>query len=41
MLQNTSRSSALDEGAASTFRARLRGTLIRPNDAGYDEARKV
>ena len=41
MPQNTTRSSALDEGALSTFRAHLRGKLIRPNDPGYDEARKV
>ena len=41
MMRDTTRSSALDEGAVATFRARLRGRLIRPDESGYDEARKV
>jgi FAD/FMN-containing dehydrogenase len=41
MTRDTTGTSALDDGAVSTFRARLRGKLIRPDDAGYDEARKV
>jgi FAD/FMN-containing dehydrogenase len=40
-LGDTVRPAALDEGAVSTFRARLRGGLFRPGDEGYDEARKV
>ncbi len=35
------RTPALDEGAVATFRAQLRGKLIGPGEAGYDEARKV
>jgi len=31
----------LDEAAVGEFRAQLRGALIRPGDAIYDEARKV
>ncbi|HQT95923.1 MAG TPA: FAD-binding oxidoreductase, partial [Thermoanaerobaculaceae bacterium] len=41
MMRDTARTPALDEGAVSTFRARLRGRLIRPHEPGYDEARKV
>ncbi len=41
MMRDTTRTPALDEGAVSTFRARLRGKLIRPDEPGYDEARKV
>ncbi|OYV93524.1 MAG: oxidoreductase, partial [Acidobacteria bacterium 21-70-11] len=40
-MRDTARTPALDEGAVSTFRARLRGRLIRPHEPGYDEARKV
>jgi FAD/FMN-containing dehydrogenase len=32
---------ALDNATVEEFRARLRGTLIQPGDAAYDEARKV
>ncbi len=32
---------ALDEAAVQKFKASLRGELIRPEDAGYDDARKV
>ena len=31
----------LDEQAVSAFRAQLRGELIQPSDAHYDETRKV
>jgi FAD/FMN-containing dehydrogenase len=31
----------LDEAAVQALAARLRGELIRPSDAGYDDARKV
>ena len=31
----------LDEAILKRFQAGLRGLLIQPNDAGYDEARKV
>lgn len=41
MMRDTARTPAVDEGAVSTFRARLRGRLIRPEEPGYDEARKV
>jgi FAD/FMN-containing dehydrogenase len=40
-LQDTVRTPALDEGAIATFRAGLRGELIRPGDGAYDGARKV
>ena len=32
---------ALDEAAVQKFKTFLRGELIRPEDAGYDDARKV
>ena len=32
---------ALDNATVEEFRARLRGKLIQPGDAAYDEARKV
>jgi hypothetical protein len=31
----------VEEGAVQALRARLHGPLLRPDDAGYDEARKV
>ena len=31
----------LDQTTIEQFKASLRGELIQPNDAGYDEARKV
>src|SRR5689334_22217301 len=31
----------LDEQAVATFRAQLRGELVRPGDADYDDARRV
>ena len=34
-------SSVLKESAIQDFKAGLRGTLLRPADAGYDEARKI
>jgi FAD/FMN-containing dehydrogenase len=40
-VRDTARSTVLDEGAISAFRAGLRGRLFRPGDEGYDEARKV
>lgn len=40
-LQDTVRIQALDEGAVATFKAGLRGELIRPGDEAYDGARKV
>jgi FAD/FMN-containing dehydrogenase len=40
-MQDTAREPALDELAVAGFGARLRGALIRPGDASYDEARKV
>lgn len=40
-LQDTVRNPVLDEKAVSTFRAGLRGALIRPGDGAYDGARKV
>ena len=33
--------SKLEETAVQTLRSQVRGELIRPGDAGYDEARKV
>jgi len=33
--------SVLDEAAVQKFKASLRGELIRPDDGGYDDARKV
>lgn len=33
--------STIDEAQAQVFRASLRGTLVRPGDADYDEARAV
>ncbi len=33
--------SVLDEEAVAAFRAGMRGPVIRPDDAGYDEARRV
>lgn len=35
------RGPAPDEAAVQKFKASLRGELIRPGDAGYDDARKV
>ncbi|MFA4934966.1 MAG: FAD-dependent oxidoreductase, partial [Candidatus Methanoperedens sp.] len=32
---------ALEEAAVQEFKASLRGELIRPGDAGYDDARKI
>jgi len=32
---------ALDETTVQEFKARVRGPLIRPGDAGYDDARKI
>jgi len=32
---------ALEESLIGTFAARLRGELLRPGDAGYEEARKL
>ena len=29
------------EATLQTYRAQLRGTLVQPGDADYDEARKV
>jgi FAD/FMN-containing dehydrogenase len=40
-LRDTARPAVLDEGAVSTFKAGLRGELIRPGDDAYDGARKV
>lgn len=40
-LQDTVRTQVLDEGAVATFKAGLRGELIRPGDEAYDGARKV
>ncbi len=40
-LRDTARPAVLDEGAVSTFKVGLRGKLFRPDDEGYDEARKV
>ena len=34
-------SSVLKESAIQDFKAGLRGMLLRPADAGYDEARKI
>ena len=31
----------LDEATVQGFQTSLRGPLLRPGDAGYDEARKV
>jgi hypothetical protein len=31
----------VEEGAVQALRARLHGPLLRPDDAGYEEARKV
>ena len=31
----------LDEATVQEFKARVRGPLIRPGDAGYDDARKI
>jgi hypothetical protein len=31
----------IDEETVQKFKASLRGELIRPGDAGYDDARKV
>ena len=33
--------SVLQEATIHTFQARLRGALLRPGDAGYDDARMV
>jgi hypothetical protein len=38
---NVRRDSMLDEAAVERFNAKLRGELIRPEDEGYDAARKV
>ena len=32
---------ALDEATVQEFKASVRGQLIRPGDAGYDDARKI
>jgi len=40
-MRDTTANAVPDEGAIATFRAALRGKLFRPNDEGYDEARKV
>ena len=37
----TDRNTVLDKATIEEFKASLRGELIQPNDAGYDEARKV
>jgi FAD/FMN-containing dehydrogenase len=37
----TSKGTSLDEKAVQEFKANLRGELIRPEDSGYDAARKV
>ena len=37
----TSKGAALDEAAVQEFKANLRSELIRPEDSGYDAARKV
>ena len=33
--------SVLKDAAIQGFKAQLRGTLLRPSDAGYDDARKI
>jgi FAD/FMN-containing dehydrogenase len=40
-LQHTVKPQVLDEGVVATFKAGLRGELIRPGDETYDGARKV
>lgn len=39
--RNTGAEGALDDRAVEEFELRLRGGLVRPGDAGYDEARGV
>ncbi len=41
VIQTSPNASALDDAAVDAFAAQLRGPLIRPDDPGYDDARKV
>jgi FAD/FMN-containing dehydrogenase len=40
-MRDTTANPVPDEGVIATFKAALRGKLFRPNDEGYDEARRV
>src|SRR5215217_7581601 len=41
MTQQQPTATALDNGAMQDFASRLRGDLIGPDDAGYEQARKI
>jgi FAD/FMN-containing dehydrogenase len=41
MIEHPTKASVIDEAALQSFAAQLRGPLIQPGDASYDEARKV
>ena len=41
VITNTGANTLLAEATVAKFRASLRGPLLQPDDAGYDDARMV